>query len=83
MGKVNNDFNQRLRGRRITQLLARDGDKCPICQTVLNRKIIDNKDPMYITFDHIVPLSLGGLDLIQNIRLAHQKCNRQRGNNAL
>lgn len=33
-----------------------------------------------ITFDHYIPLSRGGLDELENYRLAHFSCNQMKGN---
>ena len=68
------------RGRRITRLLKRDGTNCWLCGLTLSRRVRDHFDPSYITFDHVIPLSKGGIDHFSNIRLAHQKCNGDRGN---
>jgi 5-methylcytosine-specific restriction endonuclease McrA len=32
------------------------------------------------TFDHIIPRSQGGHDGLENLRLAHRRCNVARGN---
>lgn len=32
-----------------------------------------------ITFDHYIPVSKGGLDEIENYRLAHYRCNMLKG----
>lgn len=83
MGKVVHDFHQRRRGRLITTLMARDGEKCMICGTELSRKVKDHDDRQYITFDHIVPRSKGGTGHYSNLRLAHQQCNNERGNDPI
>lgn len=80
MGKVNNLFCQKRRGIRITMLLCRDGDLCWICGLKLDRRNRNEFSPGYITFDHVIPRALGGIDSIENIRLAHKKCNNERGN---
>lgn len=67
------------RGIKITRLMKRDGSDCRLCGLPLNRKIDDDHDPQYITLDHILPLGLGGTDAFDNIQLAHNKCNRDRG----
>ena len=70
----------KLRGLNITKLMARDGDRCAICREPLNRKIKDRYDPFYVTFDHRVPVSAGGLSTLDNLQLAHRFCNQERGN---
>lgn len=50
-------------------LIKKNGNICHICG--LSFKSI--KD---ITFDHIIPFSKGGLDLLENYGLAHDACNQ-------
>ncbi len=33
-----------------------------------------------ITFDHWLPFSKGGMDELENYRLAHSECNQEKGN---
>ncbi len=80
MGKSRKMFYHKARGLRITRLMARDGNSCTICYEPLDRKIKDVEDHRYITFDHILPVSLGGMTAMDNLRLAHLKCNNDRGN---
>ncbi len=49
-------------------LIQRDGYKCAICGTIEN-----------LTIDHIVPLSKGGSDEINNLRLLCRTHNSQKG----
>jgi 5-methylcytosine-specific restriction endonuclease McrA len=35
---------------------------------------------MGATVDHVLPISLGGLDCATNVKLAHKSCNSRRGN---
>jgi len=79
MGKAKRLFHHKWRWQRVTKLMARDGLSCTICKEPLDRHIKDVFSEMYITFDHIIPRSEGGLDHIDNLRLAHQGCNRRRG----
>jgi 5-methylcytosine-specific restriction endonuclease McrA len=83
LAKVNRMFNRKRRGHRITFLMSRDGANCSICHDLLDRHIHDYHDPRYITFDHVVPRSDGGLDHLTNLRLAHQQCNNERGNDPI
>jgi 5-methylcytosine-specific restriction endonuclease McrA len=34
------------------------------------------------TADHIIPVSRGGSDELENLRAAHKTCNRKRGNHS-
>lgn len=63
--------------------MSRDGANCTICNAPLDRHLRDWHGPNYITFDHLIPRSLGGTDVISNLRLAHQHCNNERGNDPL
>jgi len=54
------------------QLLRRDGAVCQLCLEPFE-KVSE------ATLDHIQPVSKGGQDKIQNLRLVHEFCNRQRG----
>lgn len=53
---------------KINILLKRDGNTCAICFNSFK----DKKD---ITLDHWIPRSVGGSDDIDNLKLAHKKCN--------
>ena len=54
-------------------LIKRDGLICQLCQ-----EPISNMSDL--TLDHIIPVSRGGTDKLDNLRLAHELCNRERGN---
>lgn len=73
-------WQRKWRWQRVTRLMARDGLCCAICAELLQRSVRDPESPRYITFDHIVPRSKGGLDELANLRLAHRRCNESRGN---
>lgn len=53
-------------------IYERDGGRCGIC----GKKVASDQ----ISIDHIIPLSLGGQHTENNVRLAHIRCNVQRGN---
>lgn len=50
-------------------LVKKYGNKCWICE--LPFASIKN-----ITFDHYMPISKGGFDILENYRLAHKECNQ-------
>lgn len=50
-------------------LVQKHGGVCAICEKPFKTK----KD---ITIDHIIPLSKGGTDMLENMQLAHYECNR-------
>lgn len=52
------------------KLLCRDGNRCFYCDQLLNDDI---------TIEHLIPVSKGGKDNLDNMVLAHQKCNQEAG----
>lgn len=60
----------RRRRKRLAKLLARDGDRCWICRRKLGADM---------TEDHYIPRSKGGTNALSNLRLAHRRCNQNRG----
>lgn len=62
-------------------LLRRDGSVCHLCGIEIDLTV--RKGPMRMTLDHVNPKSLGGSNHAHNLRLAHQKCNAERGNKLL
>lgn len=60
------------RTNRIRTVAARDGYRCWYCL----RPFTDTAE---VTFDHEVPLSLGGTDALANLRLACGPCNASKG----
>ena|SRR3990167_6327121 len=67
------------RGQRTTEyrailvdfLLKRDGMNCGFCKEPLAG--------LQVHIDHTIPLALGGSNTMENIRLAHAKCNYSSG----
>ena len=58
-------------------LLEKHNGRCVHCEEVVNL-ITDH--PKSATIDHIVPISLGGLDSIRNMQLLCNACNNKKGN---
>lgn len=58
------------------ELAARDGAICAICG-----KPIVTADGG--TLDHIVPRAFGGRDRIENLQLAHFRCNTKKGTSGM
>lgn len=79
MAKARGFWHRKHRWQRVTRLMARDGMGCAICGEPLDRHVRDPNDEAYITFDHIVPRARGGVDKLDNLRLAHRVCNSERG----
>ena len=46
---------------------------------ILYNQCIDIED---VEADHIIPISLGGADILENIQIVHWICNREKGNKA-
>lgn len=63
-------------------LARRDGDRCAICHQRIDLTLPSGPkgDPMGPSIDHVIPVSHGGEDTMQNIRLTHWSCNNKRGN---
>jgi len=68
-------------GRKLTikELGDRDGWRCHLCKRSVNSDL-DAPHPRSATFDHLVPVSKGGIDVPENLMLAHWGCNSRRGN---
>lgn len=62
----------------IDRLLKRDGDNCYICNKIMNKDLHYNEDD-YPNIEHIKPLSKGGTHTWDNVKLAHRKCNLEKG----
>jgi 5-methylcytosine-specific restriction endonuclease McrA len=54
-------------------VLAEHGMICHICGTAIDSMAV-------LEFDHIIPLAHGGDHTADNIRPAHRRCNRAKGN---
>lgn len=53
--------------------MRRQNGKCWLCDKPLRKR--------EATFDHLVPKSMGGLNSLANLRLAHRECNASRDSN--
>lgn len=61
----------------IQEIAERDGYQCQLCGLPVDMAATGRDKP---SIDHIVPLSRGGTDEIQNVELAHFGCNSSKGN---
>ena len=63
---------------KIAQIRARHGDRCWLCDGLLDFAAIPNskKAP---TKEHLQPLALGGTNDLSNLALCHPGCNRHLG----
>lgn len=57
-------------------LIERDGDYCYLCPEPFERE--HPEDFSDYTIDHVLPRSRGGLDHVDNYRLAHFPCNQDK-----
>lgn len=65
-----------IRDRHRKQLRARRGP-CGICYEPIDYSL-PYLHPMEFTADHILPVSKGGPDTLENKQAAHRKCNREK-----
>lgn len=63
----------------LSKLYERDGGVCWICGGLCDIDGDPNSNG-YASIDHVKPISKGGKDQWNNIRLAHRLCNSMRGN---
>lgn len=61
----------------VEQLIERDGFMCYLCQEPIDMKV-PRTSRRGATVDHVIPLSRGGSDEIDNLRLAHWICNNKK-----
>jgi hypothetical protein len=66
---------------RITadDLIERDGLNCHLCHEPIDPSLPRNSR-FGATIDHVIPISKGGLDELDNLKLAHWICNIRKGN---
>ena len=61
----------------VKALLRRDGKKCWLCREPIDLDAPFN-DPYAPTLDHVTPQARGGKTVLENLRLAHFRCNSAR-----
>ena len=59
-------------------MYTRDAWRCQLCGKLVNVKAhyLDDDAP---TIDHVIPMSLGGGHLWDNVQCAHRRCNSVKG----
>jgi hypothetical protein len=62
----------------LHQVAERDGWRCHICRKRVDQRL-SGTHKLGPTIDHLIPLSDGGSDDMQNVALAHRSCNCARG----
>lgn len=82
-------FNRRRRARlrkiasdryTLEDLYEESGGVCCLCEQPVDMSL-SGLDPWGPTVDHAMPISLGGDDTIDNVQLAHRRCNTIKGAN--
>lgn len=66
------------RAIRLADVYTRDGGVCWICETAVDQEL-QYPDPFSASLDHVIPLKHGGRHELENVKLAHLRCNVRRG----
>lgn len=61
------------------QVVDEHGIVCHLCGVGIDMSL-KFPDPFSKSFDHVIPLSKGGAHTLNNIKLAHLRCNIRKGN---
>lgn len=64
---------------RHLDIFRRDEWKCGICEKLIDRYLRGDAW-MRATIDHIIPLSMGGEHVFENVQAAHWLCNMEKNN---
>lgn len=64
------------------QVVREYGDTCHICQEQIDMNL-PRTNRLGLTVDHVIPLSKGGTDTMDNLRPAHWICNNRKSNKPL
>lgn len=62
----------------FVEIRQRDEDVCHICQKPIDAALLW-PDPQSLTFDHVIPIARGGEHSMDNIKVAHARCNIKKG----
>jgi hypothetical protein len=63
----------------VDQIAERDNYVCHLCDDFVDMALPRTLG-LGATVDHLLPISKGGLDIMENVKLAHWSCNRRKGN---
>ena len=71
--------------KRLSDLWTRQAGLCALCDKPMLRNRFEAPHgkvwaKQRATLDHIVPVSKGGRDDLDNLQLAHARCNKIKGN---
>lgn len=61
---------------RVRDIFFRDKGICHLCEEKI---ALNQTDHWALTLDHVVPVSMGGGNVIPNLKIAHAWCNHARG----
>ena len=61
------------------EVFERDGWVCGLCGEDVDRSL-KWPDPMSVSLDHVIPVSMGGMHSMVNLQTAHLFCNVSKGN---
>ena len=69
------------RERLVYHVAKRDQQTCQICGRFVDLTLKSGVqgDELGPSLDHLIPVSLGGADVIENLQLTHWICNANRG----
>jgi hypothetical protein len=65
------------------RVLERDGWRCQLCGIDTPKSLRGKHKPNSPEIDHIIPLSIGGGHVLENVQCACRQCNGNKGNKAL
>lgn len=54
-----------------------------ICHVCGERTVLDLKSPLRLSLDHVLPMSRGGQNIMENVLPAHRRCNQSRSDMTL
>jgi hypothetical protein len=61
----------------LGEIRERDKNRCHLCRARVSAKPYPH--PLSASLDHVIPLSRGGIHDPDNVRLAHLRCNVEKG----
>lgn len=81
IGRTNRAPHRRWRQRLINQAKTNGQTTCPICGRTLNWN--SYQQPNSPEADHIIPITRGGLNTLDNGRIICRQCNLQKNNKTI
>lgn len=76
---VNNKRDRSSSWNRKRDRVIKEQTHCFICGDIVDKEL-PATDAMSPSVDHLIPVSKGGSDDLDNLFLAHLDCNKRRGN---